>query len=357
MINYLFLLFILLSSSFSYAQTQNIAKPEIIGPEEKLIGSYYNKTEESPVLFNGKVHTIHKKLTQELQSTTPISTNFYYTFDKNKQLQKYDSDHAHDTTTISDLNLEKTVSITGDTTIISNEGSAAIFKKGHLQYILSSSIDNYFYENNRDNVTDSIAYQYKKDKLVGIYHYSKDVAETMDGSYLVAEYYDLNHYKKARYNDKNQLASIVKGRYEIYEDHFIKETSTYKYNEDALLHSYLKVQTEYEMGSLPEGGIENIKTEDLKKIESQKHQGILDYFQGNTKLTINDAETKKNIQEYRFEEYKSRNSILYSEKGLKIYEYDIVFDQENNPTEISIFSYVNQKKVIDEIITFTIDYY
>ncbi len=349
-IKYVFIVLIFIITSNSHSQNQIIPIPEIGSPEQEFLSVFQKEKFENPIFLNGSIKEIHKGITEYITPNRKVLVKkiYNYLLNKNKQVVKYASDIEFDAITAELLNAQKTIDIKIDT-IINHDKISYTFKQGKLLTKKFKTLK----ENRFDGFTDSIHFNYKKNKLTEIKEYKREIiAEPSDfeeeEELLISEDYFMTNYSEANYNKKKLLKSKLEINYDQNSTATFVDYINYEYDRDNKLTSYKKISKGYEIElSDLTNYIKSIKKNKLNydPFETKESNGLYNYIQGNKIIKLNSLSTKEDKYEIEFS--KEKTIIKYSNNGILERRFQYLFDGSGNPIEEKIFIYFKGIEYLD----------
>lgn len=379
-------LVLLLALNYTYSQNNFITTPRIASPEQ-IFKSIIKKDQlENPIFLNGEVKNVHKKITKRATPNRKDSTqeSYQYSLNRQKRVTKYASNVEFDEMNPELLNLlDKEVIIKGDT-IINHDNFWYTFKNGKL--ILRKKKTE---ETGSLNIfTDSILFEHKKDKLIEVKHYKRHISTdiNLNSNDDLANYdisyseYELTNYNSALYNKNNLLESKL----EIFTsqdfDYVYADHTSYKYNDLGELISYEKKSESIEFDLFDmHSYIKNRKKHNskIKIYKTTQNNGVFTYDDKNritnfkAKVIENDYDfdyknkmvklkTKDIIEakhSYNIEYSQNKTVTTYINNGELNLQFEYIFDNNNNPIQEKIYTYISGRKYLNTSTTLDIEYF
>lgn len=357
---YILLILSLIICDFCFSQNIQFDIPEINSPETQFISIFQREKIDNPIFLDGNPKEVHKKITNPINPnrTEKVTENYHYILDKKSNLTSYASDVEFDEMNITFLNSERKQSIKNDT-ILNDEFASYTFKKGKLISQTLKTIE----EPNFSSVTDSIHYNYKKNKLIHKVTYQKEILidfnEYDEEIYLVSDYF-MTGYNEAKYTNKNELESKLEIYYEPNTMVLSVSETQYTYNINSQLTAFKRTSRNYEF-SLNDlsGHLKKIKNNKFDEIpfETIKSSGVYTYDLQNRVATLITTNNTKESQTYNIKYKKNKTKISRVTNTKPDVEYHFNYDKNNNPIQEKRFIYLDGKKYLDTEITLQITYF
>jgi len=354
---------LLIAINYSYSQNQIITTPSIESPEQEFISVFQKDKLSNPIFLNGAVKEVKKKVREHVTLNRKIGNqkNYDYSLNSLKQISKYSSDEEFDDMTPELLNIEKEVVIKGDT-IINHDNIWYTFKKGKLKTKTEKTAE----LSSNQAFMDSLSFNYKKNKLIEIHHYKRDIVTEVNESSTsnLIEYnllytdYEIKNYTAAKYG-KNGLLNSKLDISTIEDLIFVYKTS-YQYNDSNKITSFKRVFEEHDINVF--NFSEYIKNTEkynvkAKPIENEEHEGVYYYDEKNRIIKIEIEKFNEGKHTYNIRYYKNTTTVAYLNKGKFEMEFQFTYDNNNNPIKELKYINIDGRKHLDTSIVLDITYY
>ncbi|MEM6684855.1 MAG: hypothetical protein AAF617_03580 [Bacteroidota bacterium] len=374
------LLFFFLCCFFAFANihAQEFTKPTMASPEETFYTYLDNKYISDPTQYNGNIKKVVRTFTQYEQGMDPktIEKVFIYLDKKNtrtKTVKRYYQYGIEDVKEEID-HLETPTATTqqqGDLTIktITEELLEAIDmtieQKGDDHYVYQNDLLIAFYNNN-----DSISYTYdSKKRLITKRCFesflSDDFEEQEDGSYIQwRSAFTERSLEKLYYKNDLPARKIIYDKFSEVIDIY-KKKYTYAQNK-----SLLKFETEYKRylydmyeESVP---IDQQEYDTFPKVTT-KDSIQIGTFQYSKTNKITSYQRAKGEEKEAYTITYNDNDLMHLVEGtLTFYrkgrlvslpiEYEYMYDEKGNPKTVLTYYFLGGEKLIDNKVTFEIEY-
>ncbi|MEP0266462.1 hypothetical protein [Dokdonia sp.] len=353
----LFLLILLLPiNTILYSQNHTILEPEIPMLEGVLYQLLDDKKITNPTYLLGNIKEVETIFTLHTSPDNKTTETYTDTFILNTQRQvtRFESSDEYSEREPSSFN-ERPLHFKNDT-IFKSEDYTYVFSKGRL-------LTKYGFE-------DSTSYIYKKDKLLTIKEYKRDVLEEWeeenDEITLYYSEFELKSYQEAVY-DKELL--VHKKTYDVFYETINTYVTNYEYDHNNRLQKFNVVYKRYISDLID-------LSKDPKKWKFSENYfvdgeilnrgGMVSYDNANRIIAYQVSDSNNNEERY---------TISYSENDMVVkgsrkdyapqrdviiprdLEYVYIYDAQDNPIEIRSYIVNEGEKILDKSTMINITYY
>ena len=350
------------------SQNETILDDYIILPQEQFNKLYDADKVTNPLHLNGNVNKVMRTFVQHKSpySKEEYTNHYSYTLNEARNVTDYRSDLEYDEVTKEDFAITPKLKIEKKDTILSKDNTKYTYKKGLLMIKETQNFD--------DGVMDSIAFKYKKGKLIEKTHYtSMGLFETeddgdVDESYMLFPEFEVASYTKISYNKFGLMTTY--SHYAPNPDIVEVQENSYTYTTEGQLENYTLIYNRYyaetiDVYSNPKTW--KFKTDGLIEMFFEEVKGSYTYDVEGRIITHQFEKSNKEAESYTVDytnngfKIKSKTSYYkdydYDTLLYQDLEYEYMYDALKNPIEINSYIIDAEGKYLDKSTRLKISYF